>query len=149
MNRYSRLTLVFGGMLTSIEIFPRPLRSITQVLPFSTIIHRPDRTLVHFQLRIFGGLLLQQILTLVVASILMLLLYTFAFRCVTINGGEDVRRRLVRACSLIIRYAIAYLIFVAAIAASIRMVSSSSDDRMYYSVHKDSGLRLLFGVEKI
>ena len=84
---YSRLTLVLGGVLAPIEIFPQPLRSIAQVLPFSTILYGPARTLVHFELRSFGGLLLQQILTLVVASILMLLLYTFAIRRVTINGG--------------------------------------------------------------
>ena len=84
---YSRLTLVLGGVLAPIEIFPQPLRTIAQVLPFSTILYGPARTLVHFQLNSFGALLLQQIITLIVGSALMMVLYHVAVRRVNINGG--------------------------------------------------------------
>lgn len=84
---YSRLTLVLGGVLAPIEIFPQPLRAIAQVLPFSTILYGPARTLVHFQIGSFGALLVQQVLTLVVGGALMLALYQVAVRRVNINGG--------------------------------------------------------------
>ncbi len=84
---YSRITLVLGGVLAPLEIFPQPLRSIAQVLPFSTILYVPARTLVHFEWERFGWMLLQQVVTLAVGSILLLGLYAIAMRRVNINGG--------------------------------------------------------------
>ena len=84
---FSRLTLVLGGVLAPIEIFPQPLRSIAQALPFSSIIYGPARTLVHFELDRFGWLLLQQVITLVVGSLILLTVYSIAIRRVNINGG--------------------------------------------------------------
>lgn len=84
---FSRLTLVLGGVLAPIEIFPQPLRSIAQVLPFSTMLYGPSRTLVHFDGVLFGWLVLQQVLTLVVAGLLVMGLYTMATRRVSMNGG--------------------------------------------------------------
>lgn len=84
---YSRVTLVLGGVLAPLEIFPQPLRSIAQVLPFSTILYAPARTLVHFEWSRFGWTLAQQAITLAVGSVLLLGLYTMAMRRVNINGG--------------------------------------------------------------
>jgi ABC-2 type transport system permease protein len=84
---FSRLTLVLGGVLAPIEIFPQPLRSIAQALPFSTILYGPARTLVHFELDRFGWLLLQQIGTLAVGSLILMTVYSIAIRRVNINGG--------------------------------------------------------------
>jgi ABC-2 type transport system permease protein len=84
---FSRLTLVLGGVLAPIEIFPQPLRSIAQALPFSAILYGPARTLVHFELDRFGWLLLQQIITLAVGSLILLAVYSIAIRRVNINGG--------------------------------------------------------------
>jgi ABC-2 type transport system permease protein len=84
---FSRITLVLGGVLAPIEVFPQPLRSIAQILPFSTILYGPARTLVHFEPGVTAGLLLQQIITLVIAGLLVLGLYTLASRRVSINGG--------------------------------------------------------------
>lgn len=84
---FSRLVLVLGGVLAPLEIFPEPLRSIAQVLPFSSILYGPSRTLIHFELARFGWLLVQQSITLVVACLLLLALYSFATRRVSINGG--------------------------------------------------------------
>lgn len=84
---FSRLTLVLGGVLAPIEIFPQPLRSIAQALPFSTILYGPARTLVHFELDRFGWLLLQQVSTLAVGSLILLAVYSIAIRRVNINGG--------------------------------------------------------------
>lgn len=84
---FSRLTLVLGGVLAPLEIFPEPLRSIAQALPFSTILYGPSRTLVHFELDQFIRLLEQQIITLAVGSLILLAVYQFAIRRVNINGG--------------------------------------------------------------
>jgi ABC-2 type transport system permease protein len=84
---FSRLTLVLGGVLAPLEIFPEPLRSIAQALPFSTILYGPSRTLVHFELDQFIRLFEQQIITLAVGSLILLAVYQFAIRRVNINGG--------------------------------------------------------------
>ncbi len=84
---FSRLTLVLGGVLAPLEIFPQPLRSIAQALPFSAILYGPARTLIHFELNSFVGLLIQQALTIVVGSVILLVIYQVAIRRVNINGG--------------------------------------------------------------
>ncbi len=84
---FNRLTLVLGGVLAPLEIFPQPLRSIAQVLPFSAILYGPARTLVHFEVDRFAWLLVQQVITLMVGSMILLLLYSVAIRRVNINGG--------------------------------------------------------------
>lgn len=84
---YSRLTLVLGGVLVPLEVFPQPLRSIAQALPFSAILYGPARTLVHFDLASFGGLLLQQGVTLGVGCLILGAIYRVAIRRVNINGG--------------------------------------------------------------
>lgn len=84
---FSRLALVLGGVLAPIEIFPQPLRAIAQALPFSTILYGPSRVLVGFTAGLFGELVLQQLITLLVTALLLLVLYTIATRRVSINGG--------------------------------------------------------------
>ena len=84
---FSRLTLVLGGVLAPLEIFPEPLRSIAQALPFSTILYGPSRTLVHFEPDRFVSLLWQQLITLAVGSPILLAVYRVAIRRVNINGG--------------------------------------------------------------
>jgi len=84
---FNRLTLVLGGVLAPLEIFPQPLRSIAQALPFSAILYGPARTLIHFESGPFIGLLWQQIITLALGSLILLVLYRVALRRVNINGG--------------------------------------------------------------
>lgn len=84
---FSRLSLVLGGVLAPIEVFPQPLRSIAQILPFSTILYGPAHTLVHFESTLFAWMLVQQIATLGVAGALLWGIYTLATRRVSINGG--------------------------------------------------------------
>jgi len=84
---FSRLTLVLGGVLAPLEIFPQPLRSIAQALPFSAILYGPSRTLVHFELDRFVALLEQQALMLMVGGLILFVVYQIAIRRVNINGG--------------------------------------------------------------
>ncbi|HEU5229349.1 MAG TPA: hypothetical protein VFU49_16145 [Ktedonobacteraceae bacterium] len=84
---FSRLTLVLGGVLAPLEIFPQPFRSIAQALPFSSLLYGPARTLVRFDLNGFGWLVWQQAVTLGVGCIILLVMYQVAIRRVNINGG--------------------------------------------------------------
>lgn len=84
---FSRFVLVLGGVLAPIEIFPQPFRSLAQALPFSTILYGPSRTLVSFEPGLFRSLVLQQLITLMVAGLGLLALYAVASRRVSINGG--------------------------------------------------------------
>jgi len=84
---FSRLTLVLGGVLAPLEIFPQPLRSIAQALPFSAILYGPSRTLVHFEFDRFVALLEQQVLMITIGSLILLAVYQIAIRRVNINGG--------------------------------------------------------------
>lgn len=84
---YSRLTLVLGGVLVPLEVFPQPLRGFAQALPFSAILYGPARTLVRFDAAAFGGLILQQGITLGVACLVVGAIYRVAIRRVNINGG--------------------------------------------------------------
>ena len=84
---FSRLTLVLGGVLAPLDIFPQPLRSIAQALPFSAILYGPARTLVHFDAGYLVSLLKLQAITLVVGSLILMGMYQIAIRRVNINGG--------------------------------------------------------------
>ena len=64
-----------------------PLRSIALILPFSTILYGPSRTLVHFELDQFVLLVLHQGITLVIGGLILLVMYQVAIRRVNINGG--------------------------------------------------------------
>jgi viologen exporter family transport system permease protein len=84
---FNRLTLVLGGVLVPLTILPEPLHSIAQALPFSAILYGPAQTLIHFGVYQFAWLLLQQVITLVVGSLILLAVYGVAIRRVNINGG--------------------------------------------------------------
>ncbi len=84
---FSRLTLVLGGVLAPLEIFPQPLRAIAQALPFSAILYGPSRTLVHFEAAQFGSLVVQQVLTLAAGALILSAVYAISIRRVNINGG--------------------------------------------------------------
>jgi len=84
---FNRLTLVLGGVLAPLTIFPEPLRSIARALPFSAILYGPAQTLIHFEVYQFAWLLSQQMITLVVGGLIVLAVYLVAIRRVNINGG--------------------------------------------------------------
>lgn len=84
---FNRLTLVLGGVLAPLTIFPEPLHSIARALPFSAILYGPAQTLIHFEPYQFAWLLLQQVITLVAGSCILLAVYLVAIRRVNINGG--------------------------------------------------------------
>jgi ABC-2 type transport system permease protein len=83
----NRLALVMGGVLAPLEVLPEPIHTIAQILPFSAVYYGPARTLVHFEFDHFAWLLVQQVITLVIGSMILLVIYRVATRRVNINGG--------------------------------------------------------------
>src|SRR6266567_3975453 len=83
----NRLALVLGGVLAPLEVLPQPIRTLAQILPFSSVYYGPARTLVHFEFDHFVWLLVQQLITLAIGSIILLGIYQVATRRVNINGG--------------------------------------------------------------
>jgi len=83
----SRLALVLGGVLAPLEILPEPIHTLARILPFSSVLYAPARTLVHFDLASFGPMVLQQAVTLAIGSLILLAIYRIATRRVNINGG--------------------------------------------------------------
>jgi ABC-2 type transport system permease protein len=83
----NRLSLVLGGVMAPLEVLPQPIRGIALILPFSAVLYGPARTLVHFQLVPFCWLLVQQVITIAIGSLLLFALYRLATRRVNINGG--------------------------------------------------------------
>src|SRR5207253_10052745 len=77
---FSRLTLVLGGVLAPLEIFPQPLRSIAQAQPFSAILYGPSRAFVHFEWDRFAWLLVQQASMVAIGSLILLGMYGIAIR---------------------------------------------------------------------
>ena len=84
---FNRLALVLGGVMAPLEVLPQPIRGIALILPFSAVLYGPARTLVHFQLIPFCWLLVQQVITIAIGSLLLFALYRLATRRVNINGG--------------------------------------------------------------
>ena len=85
---YSRLMMLLGGMLLPLEIYPDPVRSIAEALPFSTMLYAPAR------LALVGGdaawvldLLARQAVSLLTVGAGTWLLYRAARRRVSVNGG--------------------------------------------------------------
>ncbi len=84
---FSRLTLILGGVMAPLDIFPQPLRWIAEHLPFSAILYGPARTLVHFEAGTFLNVLTLQLVTLLLGGFVLWLIYRQAMRYVNINGG--------------------------------------------------------------
>jgi len=83
----NRMALVLGGVLAPLEVLPQPIRGIALLLPFSAVLYGPARTLVHFQLLPFCWLLVQQVITIAIGSLILYAIYRLATRRVNINGG--------------------------------------------------------------
>lgn len=84
---YDKILFTIGGMLVPLEIFPKWLASISNVLPFSFVAYHPAKLFVNFDmanfLRVIGIQLVYIILFFGIAT----LLYKIGARRLNINGG--------------------------------------------------------------
>ncbi|MBY0357935.1 MAG: ABC-2 family transporter protein [Candidatus Obscuribacterales bacterium] len=84
---YSRILMIFGGMLIPIELFPEWLQPAVKWLPFSSVVYGPAHLFVKPDLAEFALLLLRQTSALLVIGIAVYWVFQTAMRRVFVNGG--------------------------------------------------------------
>jgi len=84
---YSRVTMVLGGMLLPIELFPDALQPVARVLPFALVMYGPARLLVRPDLRAGALLIGKQAAAILVLGVVVLLVHRAAMRRLFANGG--------------------------------------------------------------
>lgn len=84
---YSRITMVLGGMLIPLELFPETWQPILRILPFSSIVYGPARMLVRPDFTEFIQLLVRQGLAIVLFSLIVYLVWSACLKRVFANGG--------------------------------------------------------------
>lgn len=84
---YSRLTMVLGGMLIPIELFPDALQPLIKALPFSSVIGGPARLFVDPDIKFLGELVLRQGAAILAFSLLAFFTYRAATSRIFANGG--------------------------------------------------------------
>lgn len=84
---YSRLSMILGGMLFPITLFPEGLRAVLEWMPFSCVLYAPARLLVSPSLAEFMQVLLRQSVGIAVFGFLVAALYSRASKRIFVNGG--------------------------------------------------------------
>lgn len=84
---YSRVSMILGGMLIPIELFPDRMQPVLKVLPFASIVYGPARLFVAPSLELFQRLVVTQIASVVIFSFAVAIIYGIARRRIFSNGG--------------------------------------------------------------
>lgn len=84
---YSRLTMIAGGMLLPLQLFPENLRVILKGLPFAYIVNGPSSLFVHPDITVLVTVLTHQLLWIAVFGSLVAAVYRKALGRVALNGG--------------------------------------------------------------
>lgn len=84
---YSRLTMILGGMLIPIELFPHWLKEIVVLLPFPYLIWAPAHLFVQPESQTLVKVLMAQAINIAVLLVAMRLLYSRALGRISAHGG--------------------------------------------------------------
>jgi len=84
---YSRMTMILGGMLIPIELFPDQWQRVVRSLPFSAMVYGPAHLFVSPSWSGLGELLLRQIIAVAVFATIVAFVYHKAQRRIFANGG--------------------------------------------------------------
>lgn len=84
---YSRITMILGGMLIPLDLFPEQWQPILRNLPFASIIYGPARLFVQPDLDFAWKLLLRQAIAIGALSLLVAWVYNTAVKRIHANGG--------------------------------------------------------------
>ncbi|MEH1944499.1 MAG: ABC-2 family transporter protein [Nostoc sp.] len=84
---YSRITMILGGMLIPLDLFPEQWQPVLKNLPFASIVYGPARLFVQPDLVFAGELLLRQAVAIGVLSLLVAWVYSTAVQRIHANGG--------------------------------------------------------------
>ncbi len=84
---YSRLTMILGGMLIPLELFPDAWQQLLRLLPFSAIVYGPARIFVTGDMNLCLFILAQQFCWILVFSLIVRIVYDVALKRVFSHGG--------------------------------------------------------------
>jgi ABC-2 type transport system permease protein len=84
---YSRMTMILGGMLIPLELFPAWLRPVLQSLPFAQVVYGPSRMFVAPDWQFLLLLVCRQMAAIAAFGLAVWLVWSLAKRRVFANGG--------------------------------------------------------------
>jgi ABC-2 type transport system permease protein len=84
---YSRLTMILGGMMMPLELFPDALQAVLRWLPFANIVYGPALMVIAPDLDAFGPLVMRQTIMIMVLSLFAALVYRAALKRIHAHGG--------------------------------------------------------------
>src|SRR5262245_21816100 len=84
---YSRVTMILGGMLLPIELFPVAWQPLLRALPFASMVYGPARLFVQPDAAFLADLVLKQAVAIVVFVMAVAFVYRVALRRIHANGG--------------------------------------------------------------
>ena len=83
---YSKFILIFG-VLFPLEMFPKIIQTIIKFTPVYGVSYGPAKLLIDFNLRILTSVLLSQVITIIVVTILLKIVYERGVKKLNVNGG--------------------------------------------------------------
>jgi ABC-2 type transport system permease protein len=84
---YSRVTMILGGMLIPLELFPERLQPILRALPFASIVYGPARLFVHPDAAFLADLVVRQGIAIGAFALVVTAVYRIALGRIHSNGG--------------------------------------------------------------
>jgi ABC-2 type transport system permease protein len=84
---YTRVTMILGGMLLPIELFPPAWQPLLRALPFASIVYGPSRLFVQPGPAFLADLVLRQGIAIVLLAAAVAVVYRSALRRIHANGG--------------------------------------------------------------
>ncbi len=84
---YSRMSMMLGGMLLPLELFPEWLQQIVKVLPFPNVVYGPAHIFLKPDLHEMLGLISRQCCCAAGLSLIIAMMWHLALRRVFSNGG--------------------------------------------------------------
>lgn len=84
---YTRIVMIFGGMMLPLDILPDPVRRLAQALPTSLIVYGPVRTFISFSAGEWAMLAVKQVGWLTALCVTVTLVYKKGVKRVNVHGG--------------------------------------------------------------
>lgn len=84
---YARMTMILGGMLIPLQLFPDFMQGVLKLLPFAGMVYGPSRLLVQPDPEFCFGLIANQLVWIGILVIMITLVYRAALKRISANGG--------------------------------------------------------------
>jgi ABC-2 type transport system permease protein len=84
---YTRITMILGGMLLPLELFPASWQPLLRALPFASIVYGPSRLFVHPDVGFLADLVLRQGVAILIFAVAVAVVYRAALKRIHANGG--------------------------------------------------------------